>query len=192
MAFSDLTDTLAMLTVSLDGEVIQDQRIAADVLAFRPGAPHAGAHPLDNQVAFEFGDCTDDDHDGPAQRAAGIDIFRKLTYSIWRRFNSSRTSRKCFTDRAIRSEAQTRTTSNRPRRASVIMASSPGRLAFTPEIRSVYSCTISRPRWAAIWRRSRSCVSGCWSTVLTLIERAARVMRAALSSPLSEHAVEVG
>jgi hypothetical protein len=59
----------------LDGEVIQDQRISTDMLAFEPCAPHAGAHPLDDQAAFQLGDGTDDDHDGPAQRAASIDIF---------------------------------------------------------------------------------------------------------------------
>ena len=55
-----------MLTVSLDSGVVQDQRFAADVLAFEPGAPHAGAHPLDDQVAFQLGNCADDDHDSPA------------------------------------------------------------------------------------------------------------------------------
>ena len=43
--------------------------------AFEPGAPHAGADPLDDQVAFEFGDGADDDHDGAAQRAAGVDLL---------------------------------------------------------------------------------------------------------------------
>jgi hypothetical protein len=66
---------LATLAVSLDGEVIEDQRISADVLSFKPGAPHAGAHSLDDQVAFQLGDCADDDHDGPAQRTASIDIL---------------------------------------------------------------------------------------------------------------------
>ena len=75
MAFGDLAEALALAAVSLDCGVVQYQRIAADVLAFEPGAPHAGAHPLDDQVAFQFGDGADDDHDGPAQRAAGIDIF---------------------------------------------------------------------------------------------------------------------
>jgi hypothetical protein len=75
MASGDLSDALTMLTASLDGEVIEDQRSSADSLSFEPGAPHAGAHPLDDQVTFQFGDSTDDDYDGPAQRAAGIDIL---------------------------------------------------------------------------------------------------------------------
>src|ERR1017187_8314171 len=71
MAFCDLSDTLALVAVSLDGEVIQDQRISTDMLAFDPGAPHAGAHPLDDQAAFQLGD----DHDGPAQWSSGIDAL---------------------------------------------------------------------------------------------------------------------
>jgi hypothetical protein len=57
----DLSDALATLTVLLDGEAVQDQRSSADALAFETGAPHAGADPLDNQVAFELGDGSDDD-----------------------------------------------------------------------------------------------------------------------------------
>ena len=66
----------------------------------------------------------------------------KLTNSMLSRIISSRTSRKCLVDRAIRSQAQTRATSNWPRRASRIIASSPGRRAFVPEIVSVSSWTI--------------------------------------------------
>jgi len=75
MAFSDLAKALAMLAVFLDSEVVEYQRLAPDVLAFEPCAPHAGAHSLDDQVAFKLGDFADDDNDGPAQRAACIDIF---------------------------------------------------------------------------------------------------------------------
>ena len=75
MSFGDFSDALALAAVALDSSTIQYQWIAADVLALEPGAPHAGAHPLDDQVAFQFGDGADDDHDGAAQRATGIDIF---------------------------------------------------------------------------------------------------------------------
>src|SRR3974390_471693 len=47
----------------------------ANTLAFQPGTPHAGAHSLDNQVAFELCDGADDGDHGPAQRAAGVDIL---------------------------------------------------------------------------------------------------------------------
>lgn len=36
-------------------------RSASDPAAFEAGAPHAGAHPFDNQVACEFGDGADAD-----------------------------------------------------------------------------------------------------------------------------------
>ena len=75
MASGDLAQALAMLAVAYDRGMVQHQRIAADVLAFEAGAPHAGAHPFDNQVAFEFSDGADDDHDGSAQRTAGVDLF---------------------------------------------------------------------------------------------------------------------
>ena len=42
------------------------------MLAFKTGAPHAGAHPLDDEAAFKFGDGADDDYDGPAQRQLAI------------------------------------------------------------------------------------------------------------------------
>ena len=75
MAFGDLAKALAMLAVSLDGEVIQYQRISADLTVFKPGAPHAGAHPLDYQAAFQLGDAADDYDDGRAQRPSSIDAL---------------------------------------------------------------------------------------------------------------------
>jgi hypothetical protein len=73
MSFGDLAQALATLTVLLDGEIVQYQGISADV--FEAGAPHAGGHSLDDQVAFKFGDGADDDNDSPAQWAGGIDAF---------------------------------------------------------------------------------------------------------------------
>ena len=75
MALGDLTETLPLAAIAEDSSAIQVQWITADVLAFKPGAPHAGAHSLDNQVAFELCDGADDDHDGPAQRAGSVDVF---------------------------------------------------------------------------------------------------------------------
>jgi hypothetical protein len=66
---------LALASVALDSGVVQFQRVAADVAAFEACAPHAGAYPPDDQVAFEFGNGADDDNDGSSQRPAGIDIF---------------------------------------------------------------------------------------------------------------------
>src|ERR1700676_2592088 len=75
MAFGDLSKALATLTVLLDSGAVEYQRPAADVLSFQTGAPHAGAHPLDDQTAFQLSDGADDDHDGTAQRAARIDVL---------------------------------------------------------------------------------------------------------------------
>ena len=44
--FCDLPEALALAVVALDGGIIQCERISADMLAFKAGAPHAGAHPL--------------------------------------------------------------------------------------------------------------------------------------------------
>src|SRR6478609_2306775 len=54
------------LAIAEDGLTIEIQWTAADVAPFKAGAPHAGAHPLDNKVAFQLGDGADDDHDGAA------------------------------------------------------------------------------------------------------------------------------
>ena len=66
VALSQLSQTLAPLTVSQDGSAIKLERFASDVPAFEPGAAHAGTHSLDDQVAFEFRDGSDDDYDRPA------------------------------------------------------------------------------------------------------------------------------
>src|ERR1035437_2358575 len=75
MAFCDLSQALAPAAVLFDSGTVQYQRLTADVLTFEPGAPHAGAHPFDDQAALEFGDGADDHDDGPAQRTAGVDVF---------------------------------------------------------------------------------------------------------------------
>ena len=64
--FRDLAQALAALAVAEDGLTIQIQRPASDVASFEAGAPHSGADPLDNKVAFELRDSPDDHHDGPA------------------------------------------------------------------------------------------------------------------------------
>jgi len=61
MTFGDLAQALALAAFAVDCFTVQYQRIASDVPAFETGAPHAGADPLDNQVAFELGDGSDDD-----------------------------------------------------------------------------------------------------------------------------------
>ena len=75
VAFGQLAQALAAFALPQDGVVIKLERLAADMPAFEPGAPHAGADPLDNKVALEFGDGSDDDDHGAAQRPAGVDLF---------------------------------------------------------------------------------------------------------------------
>ena len=71
----DLAETLSALPVAEDSLAIQFQRRPAQLAALEPGAPHAGAHPLDDQRTFQFRDGADDDDDGAAQRAARVNLF---------------------------------------------------------------------------------------------------------------------
>ena len=74
----DLADALALAAVLLDCYIIEYQRGTADTLAFETCAPHAGAHPLNDQASFEFSDRADNDNDGPAQRASIVDVLAEL------------------------------------------------------------------------------------------------------------------
>ena len=75
MALRQLAQALAALPSPQDGGAIEDQGFPTDVPAFKLGPPHAGSHSLDNETAFEFGDRPDDDHNRPAQWAAGVELF---------------------------------------------------------------------------------------------------------------------
>jgi len=71
----DLADAPAVLTVAEDAFAVKIECRASDVAALKTGTPHAGADPFDDQVAFELRDRADDDDDGAAQRAAGVDAL---------------------------------------------------------------------------------------------------------------------
>src|ERR1039458_4579231 len=75
VALRQLTQALTVLPVAEDGGSIQDQGLPPDMPAFELGPPHAGAHPFDDQAALQFSDRTDDDHNRPAQRPAGVDLL---------------------------------------------------------------------------------------------------------------------
>ena len=75
MSLCDLTKALTLAAVALDGGIVEEQWLPSDVPAFEAGAPHAGAHPLDDQVSLKFSNGADDDDDGSAQRATNVDIF---------------------------------------------------------------------------------------------------------------------
>jgi hypothetical protein len=73
MTARDLPQALAVASIAEDGIAIEFERLPSDVPALELGSPHAGSHTLDDQVAFEFRDRSDDDDDGPAQRAGRVD-----------------------------------------------------------------------------------------------------------------------
>src|SRR6516162_5110123 len=75
MRFGDLAEALPAPVIEKDRFPVEIERPTADVPAFHLGPPHAGTNPLDNKVAFEFRDRSDDDHDGAAQRAARVDLL---------------------------------------------------------------------------------------------------------------------
>ena len=56
MGLGDLTQALASVAVLEKRDPIDVERPAADMPAFQPGAAHTCPHPLDDQIALEFGD----------------------------------------------------------------------------------------------------------------------------------------
>lgn len=70
-----LSQAMTVLAVAADGGSIEDEGFASYLPAFELGPPHPGAHSLDDQAAPKVGDRADDDHNRPAQRSAGIDLF---------------------------------------------------------------------------------------------------------------------
>ena len=96
------------------GHAVDLQWPSPDVASFELGAAHTSSNPFDDQRAFELCDRADDDDDS-APSAPPVWIFlAKLRNSMLRWLSSSSTSRKCFTEPARRSQAQTSTMSKRP------------------------------------------------------------------------------
>ena len=75
IALRQLSQALTVLTIAKDGAAVEVQRLTPDVPTFEAGSAHAGADSLDDQVALQFRDRSDDHHDSPAQRTAGVDLF---------------------------------------------------------------------------------------------------------------------
>ena len=75
VGLGDLAQALPVLVIEPDSVAIQFQRSASDVATFEAGAPHAGFHSFDDQVSFQLRNRADDDHDGAAQRTAGVDLL---------------------------------------------------------------------------------------------------------------------
>ena len=135
----DLPQALATTAITADCLTIHVDRLPTDVPAFQPGSPHAGTNTFDDQIAFELGDRADDHDDGPAQGAGRIDRFAEAdeldvqAIELIEHFEQV-LGRAC--DPIARPDQDD---IELARRASRIRSPSPGRLAFTPEIRSVYS-----------------------------------------------------
>ena len=72
-----MSKALSAGAIAQDGVGVDVEWRPAETTAFEFCPAHAGTDALDDQVAFEFGDGADDDHDGPAQRAASVDLFAK-------------------------------------------------------------------------------------------------------------------
>lgn len=70
-----LSEAAVELAITDYGGTIDLQRRSAHGTSFEAGAAHAGAHPLDDQVAFELGDCSYDHDGGAAQRSASVDLL---------------------------------------------------------------------------------------------------------------------
>ena len=66
VSLCQLAQALSAFAIAQDGWTVKLEWLAADVPAFEPGAAHAGAHQLDDQVALEFSDGSDDDDNGAA------------------------------------------------------------------------------------------------------------------------------
>src|ERR1700690_975039 len=75
MGLGDLSQAHSVLAIALDRFAVELERLAPDLPAFETGPPHAGADPLGDQVPFQLGDRADDDDEGAAHRATGVDLF---------------------------------------------------------------------------------------------------------------------
>ena len=73
----DLAQAQTLLAIAKDGFAIQVNWLSSDLAAFESSAPHSRSHALDDEVAFEFSDDSDDYDDGTAQRTAGVHLFSK-------------------------------------------------------------------------------------------------------------------
>lgn len=75
MDLCNLAEAESPGAIAHDGIAIEVQRTAADVLSFQAGAPHAGAYAFDDKAALEFGNRTDDNDNGTAERTAAVHVF---------------------------------------------------------------------------------------------------------------------
>ena len=75
VALCQLTEALTALPIPEDGDAVEVEWLASDVLAFELGPPHSRPHPLDDEAPLQLSNHPDDDDDRPAQGAAGVDLL---------------------------------------------------------------------------------------------------------------------
>jgi len=75
MCFGDLAQALASSALLENSNTIDIEWPPADMPSLEPGAAHSCPHPFDDEIPFELCDGPDDDHDGPPERAAGIEVL---------------------------------------------------------------------------------------------------------------------
>jgi len=71
----DLAQALTAPAILEDRVAVEEECGAADRTALELGSPHASFDSFDDQAAFKFSDSADDNGDGAAQRAAGVDLL---------------------------------------------------------------------------------------------------------------------
>ena len=75
MRLGELAQALASSALLENSNTIDIKWPPADMPSLQPGATHSCPHPLDDEIPFEFCDGADDDHDGPPERATGIEVL---------------------------------------------------------------------------------------------------------------------
>lgn len=71
----DRSQAVAVLPIAQDGFAVEIERRPSDATSFEARPAHAAADALDDEGPFQLGDRADDDGDGAAQWAAGVEVL---------------------------------------------------------------------------------------------------------------------
>jgi hypothetical protein len=66
---------LTASSIPQNGSAVDIERPATDMPAFEPGPTHTCPDAFDDEIPFQLRDCPDDDDNGPAKRAAGVEVL---------------------------------------------------------------------------------------------------------------------
>src|SRR5690348_16590862 len=75
VSFGDLAQAQAAVAILADGVPVKIERPPSEAAAFQPGAAHSGTYALDDEIAFQLRNRSDDGDKSPAQRAAAVQGF---------------------------------------------------------------------------------------------------------------------